>query len=483
MIYRVSCCLQEDQDKPCNKPTKYHSMSNPPLAKRHKTEVVVAEAGNDVAISTSSSPATFLTWNCNGLASRCNWNAPELKQLLKNTNYPDVICLQEVRLKASSSSIRGIPLPSDYQNGVKAIMKELFSEYDTYWSLADKKYAGTLTLLHKRLQCTQLAVETAFTTQSALTLLLKKYKLTRQDIGLSHENATTATTNTSTSPVKKARQTQATMKSFFTPKASPQKSLVPITGNKHHEEGRFQFFSFPHMDLIQTYVPNNGSKSESYQRRREWDKDMKDFLVARKNLLEKAKQPQRPLLWCGDCNVAKTYHDGSHWQQQNDGSIYEWWKDESKCFAVGQGGEKLDPNRDAGDKGIASFTDNERRRFLDILETADLSDVWRELHPDGVLTITDDDKKDNNRRFPTIWDRPNYTWRGHLSKEGSKFQSKYEGKAQRIDYFLLSPSEVTQEVVESCDILGYGKTREGFCGSDHCPQLLKLKKPFSNGVE
>ena len=88
-------------------------------------------------------------------------------------------------------------------------------------------------------------------------------------------------------------------------------------------------------------------------------------------------------------NVAKDYRDGTHWEerttQNSEGesvsSFYEWWRDETQCFSKSQA-KDLDPNRSPDDSGIASFTTNERRRFAEILEQGDLSDVWRDLHPD-----------------------------------------------------------------------------------------------------
>lgn len=66
-----------------------------------------------------------------------------------------------------------------------------------------------------------------------------------------------------------------------------------------------------------------------------------------------------------------------------------------------------------------------------------------------------------------------------MSNNGNSYASKYEGKGQRLDYFLLSPSSLMKDVVESCDILGYGASREGlFCGSDHCATMLRLKRPL-----
>jgi exonuclease III len=78
------------------------------------------------------------------------------------------------------------------------------------------------------------------------------------------------------------------------------------------------------------------------------------------------------------------------------------------------------------------------------------------------------------------WNKAEYTWRGAVARTTSTFdKARYQGKGQRIDYFLLSNHAVDR--VESCYILGYGEHREGFfCGSDHCASLLLLKK---NGDE
>ena len=199
----------------------------------------------------------------------------------------------------------------------------------------------------------------------------------------------------------------------------------------HHPEGRFQFFTFPAIDVLQTYVPNNGTKAESFQRRREWDEAMLTFLKDRRTILAHAKVPDRPLLWCGDFNCARDYRDGTHWTQREDGSIYEFWTDPVKC----QVGKKEEKPQDPGHVGIPSFTPHERKRFAQLLKEGDFVDVWRDMHPDGTpATCT------------KPWDRPDYTWRGHLARNGSPYAAKFQGKGQRLDYFLLSPPKMRSSV-------------------------------------
>jgi exonuclease III len=371
-----------------------------------------------------------------------------MKSLLEDMEYPDMICIQEARLKALSEHSRGEPMPSEYAE-VKPVVESVFQDYQPIWSLANTRYAGTVTFVHRRLTI-DMASQCAFSVEAAVDLMLKRYQLTRTQLGLSIPP----------SPVKKAAR-QLSMKAFFAPKAattcSSSSSVIP-SGN-HHPEGRFQFFAFPAMDVLQTYVPNNGTKEESFQRRREWDDSMLKFLQDRRKILAQANVPDRPLVWCGDFNCARDYRDGTHWEKRDDGSVYEFWTDSVKC-QVGNSGVPSDP----ANVGIPSFTPNERRRFAQLLKEGGLVDVWREVHPDGTCDVS-----------MKPWDRPNYTWRGHLARNGAPYSAKFQGKGQRLDYFLLSPANMMSSVFV-CQILGSGEKRDGyFCGSDHCASILRLQ--------
>jgi exonuclease III len=200
----------------------------------------------------------------------------------------------------------------------------------------------------------------------------------------------------------------------------------------------------------------------------------------------------------GDMNVAASYRDGTHWEKrgssktQNEtgstgesiiqagnnsdgdggdygGDVYEWFRDESKCLGKSEGAPlKLPEN-----VGIPGFTPSERKRFAAFLEEGNFCDVWRKLHPQGVLVS---DKKDDsdNKNSSSPWERPNYTWRGALAKNFGGY-AKYQGKGQRIDYFLLSSKLGVQEIA-TCEIRGYGTNKEGlYCGSDHCAVELRFK--------
>lgn len=417
-----------------------------PAAKRFKTKSV-------------SSPRSIVTWNCNGFITRCTKDSTDLKRLLAETNEPDCICLQEVRLKATNQQ-RGKPLASEYEVVKPALTAVFGDKYDTFWSLADSRYAGTLTLLHKRLNFAATGGEarTAFTPQAAIDVLCKMYGVTREQVGLPKASKV--------KEVIKKKGTQKSMTSFFASKKTPASTSTSPSSQEHNSDGRFQFFFFPDMHLIQTYVPNNGMKDESFERRRIWDADMLCFFRQRQTILEHVTAANNSsilsnnprLLWCGDMNCARDHRDGTHWEkkQGETNGRYEWWTDEAKCIS----GKKPDFKRSSNDIGMPSFTPSERKRFEEIIKEAKLVDIWRKLHPNG-----------SERHDQSQWDRPDWTWRGHLSTNGF---SKYEGKGQRLDYFLVTGST---DDVESCEILGYGRKREGlFCGSDHCASLLVFKE-------
>lgn len=459
-------------------------------------------------------PVSFVTWNCNGFSTRAHYDRDKLERLVRETQNPDVICIQEARLKAEGPrERRGRPLKDKDHEHVKISLAEPFCHYTPFWSLADKKYAGTLTLVkHSCLEASGSSPISntmgkydpdlvAFSPSSAINLLLRRFGKTRSECGLTEVEGESSTSGKVSQPKKQQQQTS--LRSFFAPKKKEGSAdAVAKTKRDHNPEGRFQFFFFPGMDLVQTYTPNNGTKEESFDRRKEWDRSMKNFVKERKQILRVLSQKsdngssdgsggikrgidsgvERKFLWCGDLNVAATYRDGSHWekrgpkrekgssnQDRTEGScdtddsctIYEWFRDESKCL----GKAEYKSAKSTENVGIPGFTPAERERFAAFLDEGDFCDLWRNEHPEGV---TSDDNKENP------WERPNYTWRGTCAKNFGGY-AKYEGKGQRIDYFLLSPSKLGAKEVQKCEIRGYGTRREGlFCGSDHCAVELRL---------
>merc|ERR1719162_9824 len=310
-------------------------------------------------------PRSIVTWNCNGLTTRVNKNLHDLHGLIHATQEPDLLCMQEVRMKASvtvdasgrEERQRGTPMASggktnkerqavtaDYHHVHQLLQSPSFQHYRPYWSLADTKYAGTLTLLHPRcwegmttrnpktmkynptteekkdLNCV------AFTFDTAIDVLLRRCGVSRHECGLlagleqpndEKANGTEYSTKQKQQHQQQqqpaAKKQQTSMRSFFNPStttttttatavgATPPRTAIG-TGTHtsayagpppsqqqqsppHHVEGRIQYFCFPGMDVIQTYVPNNGSKLDSYRRRQHWDRQVLRFVQQRQQLL------------------------------------------------------------------------------------------------------------------------------------------------------------------------------------------------------
>ena len=280
-----------------------------------------------------------------------NKNLHDLHGLIHATQEPDLLCVQEVRMKASinvdasgrEARQRGTPMSSggktnkerqavtaDYQHVQQLLQSPPFQHYRPYWSLADTKYAGTLTLLHPRcwegMTTKPKTMKTkydptteeedsncvAFTFDTAIDVLLRRCGVTRHECGLlaglEQQNIENAN-GTEHSTKQKQHHQQASMRSFFNPSLTTTTTTatavgaIPRTGAgtytsphdgppppsqqqpHHHVEGRIQYFCFPGMDVIQTYVPNNGSKLDSYRRRQHWDRQVLQFLQQRQQLL------------------------------------------------------------------------------------------------------------------------------------------------------------------------------------------------------
>lgn len=215
----------------------------------------------------------------------------------------------------------------------------------------------------------------------------------------------------------------------------------------HHPEGRIIIAEFDHVLLLSCYVPNNGTKPESFQRRVEWDNNVSKFLVDYRN-----REPFKPVIYQGDLNVAKDEEDVS-----GDAS---WW---SSQFVSAE--------FDSGDCGQPGFTLNERMRFKQLCDDAGLVDPWAHLHRSGGLSNEIASSNDGaggevcravNGHFPI------FTWRG---TEGGR----YFGKGMRIDYTLVSREMLEYDCVEESTIHGQGHNRINFFGSDHCPVSLTLR--------
>eukprot|EP00418_Pyrodinium_bahamense_P040312 CAMPEP_0179191770 /NCGR_PEP_ID=MMETSP0796-20121207/95258_1 /TAXON_ID=73915 /ORGANISM="Pyrodinium bahamense, Strain pbaha01" /LENGTH=295 /DNA_ID=CAMNT_0020896005 /DNA_START=45 /DNA_END=928 /DNA_ORIENTATION=- len=271
---------------------------------------VALQVGKERAGVVAQDPKRIITWNANGFMSRVS--SPEdlaAFQCLVRTHDPDVICLQEARIKAHCGNPkakvasedprdRARPLEAELQGPLRAALQSApLADYDVFWSLANGRSAGTAMFVHQRLGHADLAVASCL--KDALALCGS--------------------------------------------------SDVPGRGSNHHPEGRVQYIRFGGVDLMNTYVPNNGWTGERHAERRRWDEEMEAFLRAR------SEATRRPLVWCGDMNVAHRSEDST-----DEEFFRAEWDRDSKRFSSKEAYLEATP---PDDRGIPGFSDNERRRF------------------------------------------------------------------------------------------------------------------------
>ena len=166
---------------------------------------------------------------------------------------------------------------------------------------------------------------------------------------------------------------------------------------EHDHEGRVITAEYEDFYLVNQYVPNVKRDLSRLDYRMIWEDEIKKYLA----MLEKKK----PVIVCGDFNVAHT--------------------------------EKDIKNAKAN-KGNAGFTDEERGKFSELLESGFI-DTYRHFNPD----ITD-----------------KYTWWSYMGKAREK------NVGWRIDYFLVSKSMIKK--IKKAEIY------DQIYGSDHCPIEVEI---------
>ncbi len=148
-------------------------------------------------------------------------------------------------------------------------------------------------------------------------------------------------------------------------------------------EGRMITLEYPSFNFVNAYVPNSQGGLDRWYYRLDWDSAFQEYLDD--------LQRQKPIIVCGDFNVARDYID-----------VY--------------------PENLRNDKNPPGFLSEERDGFNALLDLG-LSDVFRELHP--------------TRERAYSW------WSNRLKKRD-------ENRGWRIDYFLISDSLMPR--VKSCEI-------------------------------
>ena len=184
--------------------------------------------------------------------------------------------------------------------------------------------------------------------------------------------------------------------------------------------------------VLSTYSPNNGSTTQSRERRRKWDEEV---IMKR---LTRLREEGTNFILTGDLNVAPESIDVKF--------------DDIRAVE----------NRKASDPdyGVAGFTRNEQRRFREILAAADACDAYRAVNGG---------------------EKRSYTWRSYtVNKVGGKvFNTVNPG--MRLD--LMVVSNALKSKILRCyhatddlpDTEALKMPMDRFFGSDHCAVHLELK--------
>ena len=167
---------------------------------------------------------------------------------------------------------------------------------------------------------------------------------------------------------------------------------------EHDTEGRVITLEYEDFYLVTVYTPNAQRELTRLAYRMEWEDAFRNYLQT----LEKTK----PVIVCGDMNVAH---------------------------------KEIDLKNPKTNHKNAGFTDEERGKFTELLETG-MIDTFRHFYPDteGV-----------------------YSWWSY------RFSAREKNAGWRIDYFLVS--EALKNALEDAAI------HTDIMGSDHCPVELRLR--------
>ena len=173
-------------------------------------------------------------------------------------------------------------------------------------------------------------------------------------------------------------------------------------GKELDDEGRVISVEYKKFWLVHVYTPNSGQELARLDfRTKEWDRTFEKHI----NSLSKKEVLPKEVIVCGDLNVAH---------------------------------KEIDLKNPKANLKTAGYTIEERSSFDKILETTELKDSFRELHPETI-------------RY-SYW--------------SYRFNSRKKNVGWRIDYFLVS--EKLLKKIKKSDIL------EDIMGSDHAPIILEI---------
>ena len=166
---------------------------------------------------------------------------------------------------------------------------------------------------------------------------------------------------------------------------------------EHDQEGRIITLEFDKFYMVNCYTPNSKRELERLDYRMIWEDEI------RKYLLELNKK--KPVIMCGDLNVAH---------------------------------EEIDLKNPKTNKGNAGFTDEERGKMTELLNSGFI-DSYRYLYPEKM----------------------EYSWWSYMG------HAREKNVGWRIDYFIVSND--IKEKIKNATI--YTK----ILGSDHCPIGLEIE--------
>lgn len=168
-----------------------------------------------------------------------------------------------------------------------------------------------------------------------------------------------------------------------------------IGRQEHDAEGRVITAEFKNYYAVTVYTPNAQRELTRLGYRMEWEDAFRDYLGSLRQ--------KKPVIVCGDMNVAH---------------------------------QEIDLKNPQSNRGNAGFTDQERGKMTQLLESGFL-DTFRYFYPDA---------------------KDRYSWWSYM------FHARERNVGWRIDYFLAS-RELSGQLV-SADI------HDAVMGSDHCPVEL-----------
>jgi len=167
---------------------------------------------------------------------------------------------------------------------------------------------------------------------------------------------------------------------------------------QHDNEGRLITLDMGDYFFVCVYVPNSQNELKRLDYRMEWEDDFREYLSELRR--------EKPVIVCGDMNVAH---------------------------------KEIDIKNPASNHHNAGFTDEERGKFTDLLESG-FTDSFRYLYPDRADI---------------------YSWWSY------RFSARERNAGWRIDYFLVSDG-LEDRIQEA-------KIHTDIYGSDHCPVELDIE--------